>query len=141
MKHLFIINPHAGVCSHEKHIRRAIESLTTPIDYTIYVKQQRGDSRRIIKEFATKYNNEEVRVYACGGDGTLNEVAAAVVGLTNVAFTSYACGSGNDYIKYYGNTHRFRNIESLINGTPHAIDIMKVNDTYALNATSDSITK
>ena len=55
MKHLFIINPHAGVCSHEKHIRRAIESLTTPIDYTIYVKQQRGDSRRIIKEFATKY--------------------------------------------------------------------------------------
>lgn len=135
MKHLFIINPHAGVCSHEKHIRRAIESLTTPIDYTIYVKQQRGDSRRIIKEFATKYNNEEVRVYACGGDGTLNEVAAAVVGLTNVAFTSYACGSGNDYIKYYGNTHRFRNIESLINGTPHAIDIMKVNDTYALNAT------
>lgn len=135
MKHLFIINPHAGAHSHEKQIQQAIAKLPKSIDYTIYTKQQKGDSYQVIRNFRLQHPDEEIRVYACGGDGTLNEVAAAVVGLQNVAFTSYACGSGNDYIKYYGQPQLFRNIENLINGTPHPIDIMRVNNTYALNAT------
>lgn len=135
MKHLFIINPHAGAYSHEKQIKQSIESLSKPIDYTIYIKKQKGDSHQAIRDFMSQHPDEEIRVYACGGDGTLNEVAAAVVGLHNVAFTAYACGSGNDYIKYYGKPQLFRNIENLINGTPHPIDLMRVNNTYALNAT------
>lgn len=135
MKHLFIINPHAGAYSHEKEIRQKLEKISDETDCTIYVKQYKGDSHAVIKDFANKYPEEEIRVYACGGDGTLNEVAAASTGLPNVAFTCYACGSGNDYIKYYGQPELFRNIENLINGVPRSIDMMRVNDTFALNAT------
>ncbi|MBR6757682.1 MAG: hypothetical protein IKM35_04330 [Bacteroidaceae bacterium] len=135
MRHLFIINRHAGSQSCEYQVLDAIHSLTTAIDYDIYVKQRKGDSEELVREYRRQYPNEELRVYACGGDGTLSEVAGAMVGVENIAFTSLPFGSGNDYIKYYGTLHNFRNLDRLVHGTVVPIDIMKVNDKYALNAT------
>lgn len=135
MKHLFIVNPHAGAQSCEKQVIHAIEQLTTPIEYNVYIKKYKGDSIDAINEFRAKYPNEEIRIYACGGDGTLNEVAQSIVGMENVTFTSFAFGSGNDYIKYYGSKETFQDLNRLINGTATSIDMMRVNDRYALNAT------
>ena len=43
-------------------------------------------------------------------------------------------GSGNDYVKYFGSDN-FLNVCDVIHGEEKEVDIMKVNDKYALNST------
>ena len=153
MKHIFIVNPYAGPESCEPFVRQSLEPFRSSYDIEIFVKQQVGDSYDTVRRFRATYPDEELRFYACGGDGTLREVAIACVGVENVAFTSYACGSGNDYVKYYGGPKAFRDVRRLLEGTPVFIDMMKVtgdnntatdrnydgdanaNTTWAMNAT------
>lgn len=136
MKHIFIVNPHAGAQSCEDVVRQSLKPYDGRVDYEIYVKQYRGDSREVVLKYRQRYPGEELRFYACGGDGTLREVALAVYGVQGVTFTSFAHGSGNDYVKYYGGPEEFRDVDRLFHGEVKEIDLMQVdNDSYALNAT------
>ena len=140
MKHIFIVNPHAGARSCEALVREALQAYDGVVDYEIYVKQHRGDSHEVVRCYRADYPEEQLRFYACGGDGTLREVAIACIGVENVAFTAFAQGSGNDYVKYYGGPDEFRNVGRLLRGTPTPIDMMRVKspgnvETWAMNAT------
>lgn len=126
MKHIFIVNPYAGAENCESFVRRSIAPFKTQFDITVHVKNQVGDSYDIVRRFRAAYPDEELRFYACGGDGTLREVAIACIGMEQVSFTSFACGSGNDYVKYYGGLDNFRDVRRLFEGTPVAIDMMHV---------------
>lgn len=126
MKHIFIVNPHAGAENCESYVRRSIAPFEASSDIIVHVKQQVGDSYDTVRRYRADYPDEELRFYACGGDGTLREVAIACIGVENVSFTSFACGSGNDYVKYYGGPDNFRNVRRLLEGTPVPIDMMRV---------------
>ena len=43
-------------------------------------------------------------------------------------------GSGNDYVKYFG-ADSFTNVRDVIHGEEKEVDIMRVNEKYALNST------
>ena len=46
-----------------------------------------------------------------------------------------AHGSGNDYVKYYSDVKDFQDVNKVLHGEEHKVDIMKTNEKYALNAT------
>ena len=99
MKHLFIVNPVAGGKDRREYVaeqaRRALEGSEDA--YEVYVTTAPMDAcARIAAEAAS---GEELRVYACGGDGTLNEVVNGAAGHANAAVTHFPGGSGNDFIK------------------------------------------
>lgn len=133
MKHIFIINPAAGKKDSTNEIMDFLKTADFGIDYEIYSTKFAGDGTRFIRE-TLKNSNEEYRFYACGGDGTLNEVASGVVGFSNASITVIPCGSGNDYIKYYGTAEDFSNIKELINAETTPVDILKMGDKYSINA-------
>jgi diacylglycerol kinase (ATP) len=126
MKHIFIVNPHAGTENCESFVRQSVAPFEDNHDITVHIKSQIGDSYDTVRHFRTDYPDEELRFYACGGDGTLREVAIACIGVENVSFTSFACGSGNDYVKYYGGPNHFRDVQRLLEGKVVPIDIMYV---------------
>ena len=72
-------------------------------------------------------------LYACGGDGTANEVLHGLIGFENASMTCYPCGSGNDYVKYYGGAEKFLDIEALLAGEEHRVDVMRMGHRYAIN--------
>ena len=80
MKHLFIINPAAGSHDRTDWYRAQIEANCAGLDYEIRVSQAPGQCRQIAR--AAAETGEEVRLYACGGDGTLNEVASGAAGFS-----------------------------------------------------------
>lgn len=135
MKHIFIVNTVAGEHSCLEEVKKAIANESETIDYKLFTPNSAKDNVSQIKEYLEAHPGEEVRFYACGGDGTLNKVASGIYGYPNASLAVLAYGSGNDYIKYYADLKAFRNVENAMHGTEKRIDIMQVNGRFAINAT------
>ena len=136
MKHLFIINPAAGSRDRTKAYCKTITELCQArnLQYQIAVSAAPGDCCRIAREAAQ--SGEEYRIYACGGDGTLNEVVSGVVGFSNVAVTHYLGGSGNDFVKIFDQPDAFRDLEQLLDCKEATLDLIRCNDDVSLNICS-----
>ena len=136
MKHLFIINPAAGSRDRTKQYSIAIHELCTArdLDYRIEVSSAPGDCRRLAREAAE--SGENYRIYACGGDGTLNEVVSGAAGFDNVSVSVYAGGSGNDFVKLFSDPKAFYDLEKLLDAEETSFDLIQCNDDYSLNICS-----
>ena len=134
MKHVFIINPAAGKDNSYENIRAILDAQQVNVDYELYQTQAPGDATAYIRQYCEAYK-EPVRFYACGGDGTLNEVVNGAVGFPHASISCYPCGSGNDFVKYYGGKKVFWNLPELLEGKEEYIDLMRVGNKYAINAT------
>ena len=136
MTHLFIINPAAGSRDRTEDYTRAIRPACEKrgLTYRIEVSQAPGECRRLAREAAL--TGEEVRLYACGGDGTLNEVASGAAGFPNAAVTVFSGGSGNDFVRMFSDPKAFYDIERLLDAEQTCFDVIRCNDSMALNICS-----
>ena len=131
MKHIFIINPAAGKADKTAEYTASIEKSCAGLDYEIRVSEYSGDCTRIAREYAK--TGEEVRLYACGGDGTLHEVVAGAAGYNNAAVTVYVGGSGNDFVKIFDDRDAFRDLDRLLDAETAEFDLIDCNADPAIN--------
>lgn len=120
IKHIFIINPAAGKRDNTNSAAAGISAAAKGmgLDYEILTTERPHHAEELVRRKAEEYSGREVRFYACGGDGTLNEVASGAVGLKNVSITNYPIGSGNDFIKIFGaDPSAFLDLKRLIGGS------------------------
>jgi YegS/Rv2252/BmrU family lipid kinase len=134
MKHLFIVNPAAGKVNHTPRIQTLAKTLCQGEEYQVVTSQGFGDCQRIAREAGE--SGDECLLYACGGDGTLNEVVSGAMGYENLAVTCCPCGSGNDFVKQFHNPQAFFKMENFRSIRKEQIDVMRVNDRYAVNVCS-----
>ena len=136
MTHLFIINPAAGSWDRQEQYKKEILRVCKPrgLDYEIRVSQAPGQCREFAAQAAR--SGKPVRIYACGGDGTLNEIVCGVAGFPNVAVTTYAGGSGNDFIRMFSQPEAFRDLEKLLDCQESQFNLIRCNEDYALNICS-----
>ena len=136
MKHLFLINPAAGKRDCTATLSQQINELcrASGLDYRIRVSKTPGDITVFTREAAE--SGEETRVYACGGDGTLNEAVCGAAGAANLAVTHFPCGSGNDFIKNFDHPEVFRELENLLDAEERTLELIQVGDAYSLSICS-----
>ena len=136
MTHLFIINPAAGSRNRTDDYSEVIHKLCREkgLDYDIRVSTAPGECARFAREAAE--TGEEYRIYACGGDGTLNEVVQGAAGHPNVAVTVYSGGSGNDFVKLFDDPQAFFDLERLLDAEEATFDLIRCNDDISLNICS-----
>ena len=136
MKHLFIINPAAGSYNRTDEYSEVIHRIcrARKLAYEVRVSTAPGEATRIAREAAR--TGEEIRLYACGGDGTLNEVAAGAAGYDNAAVTVFSGGSGNDFVKIFDEPKAFFDLHRLMDADEATFDMIRCNDDLALNICS-----
>ena len=136
MTHLFIINPAAGSRDRTKIYKEQIRRICREkgVNFRIEVSNAPGDCTRIAREAAQ--TGEEYRLYACGGDGTLNEVAAGAAGFENAAVSVFSGGSGNDFVKLFDEPKAFFDLERLLDAEETTFDLIRCNDDISLNICS-----
>lgn len=140
MKHLFIVNPTAGGRDKTPEVRRRVERVfeNRQEEYEIYVTKSAMDAPEKIRRAAC--GGEPIRVYACGGDGTFNECVCGAAGLENVAVCPYPTGTGNDFCRMFGEeSGLYRDLEALVDGGEHPIDLIECNGRYSANICSVGI--
>lgn len=107
MKHAFIINPVSGNGKRAAELIAKLDALiqedSREISY--YLTEGRGDATVIASRLALEAEDrdEEIRVYACGGDGTVNEVINGIADCENAILGVVPIGSGNDFIRNFDN--------------------------------------
>lgn len=140
MKHIFIVNPAAGKCDRSVQIKHEVQELlgAQGLDYEVLVSKGPGDCTRLARDAAE--SGQEVRLYACGGDGTLNEVVNGAIGYDNVSITVFPSGSGNDFVKIFDRPEAFRNLRQLLDCEEASFDLIECSTEdylcYACNIAS-----
>lgn len=135
MHHVFIVNPTAG----KGRAVQMIEKIHARFkdfaqSYEIKITQEAGHARLLAKEAISE--GKALRIYAVGGDGTLNEVVNGMVG-SQVELGIIPCGSGNDTIRsLYTVTDPIKLIEALPLSHSALFDLGKFNNKYFLNIVS-----
>ena len=140
MKHIFIINPTAGKTDSRQKIYDMAESLRQKhgLDVQCILTKKQGHATELAKKLCE--TGETLRFYACGGDGTVNEVANGIIGYDNAAMTVIPVGTGNDFLKNFGDDmEKFRDAENLWDGPQFPMDAIDVNGRVALTIACSGI--
>ena len=129
----FIVNPISGSGKHslsEQFLRKYFNDNT----YTITVKssEYRGHAIELTKESINQY--AEI-IVACGGDGTINEVASTLIG-ENIPLGIIPLGSGNGLASNLKIPHKIEQAITVIkNNYQTKIDVGCVNNRYFFSNT------
>lgn len=139
VKHLFIVNPAAGKGNRCDDLVRTIhtEAGKRALDYDIHITIGKGDAEQTARTWAEEYSCP-LRIYVFGGDGTLNEVVNGAAGFDHCAVTALPLGSGNDFLKLFGEEQRrFLSLSALLDSPDEAeFDLIECNGRLALNICS-----
>jgi len=133
MRHVFIINPAAGkrdctarITAMSRQLAQR-HGLQTETVLTLRPGHAADTARAIAASGGC------VRFYACGGDGTANEVANGIIGRPNAAMTCIPVGTGNDFLKNFGGSAPlFADPENLFDGPQFPLDAIDCNGRCAL---------
>ena len=131
MLYLFIINGREDIRS---KVDAALDAQLPSLDieYRKYYSHGVGDATRAVRLYSDLHPKDEVCFVACGGSGTVNEVASGVVGFESKYLAILAFGETNDVVKYYPGLD-FTDLSKLVSGRMTRVDIMKAGDNYGFN--------
>lgn len=134
MKYLFIMSTKAANGKNLPDIY-LIENTLKGEDYKFHYTNYQGEPREVAERYAEMYG-EDIAIFACGGDGTINEVASGIVG-SDAYLGVIPSGTGNDFCKtiYEGKTAEDI-ILNIKEATKTKFDILRVNDHYSINIAS-----
>lgn len=131
MRHIFIINPTSGKKNISQLLRPQIAEAAEKLGVTteIVETEYKGHATKLTRQFAEEAaeRQELVRVYACGGDGTFNEVMSGAQGQEWVQVGCIPHGSGNDFVRNFGSREDFLDVAELMDGEAETIDMIKTN--------------
>ncbi|MFQ7002949.1 MAG: diacylglycerol/lipid kinase family protein [Ruthenibacterium lactatiformans] len=127
MKHVFIVNPVSGKADASLYlVPRLIDAAAgAGVDYAVELTQHAGHAAEIARQYGD--DGGPVRLYACGGDGTLNEVFTGAYPYKNAEVASVPCGSGNDFVRNFGAAEDFLSLADNIAGTAVPVDLVAAN--------------
>jgi YegS/Rv2252/BmrU family lipid kinase len=126
---LFIVNPISGYSSRRKKFAEITAEISSNPDYHLAETQYPGHA----KEIASQAKNDFQTIVAVGGDGTINEIAAGILG-SNASLGIIPMGSGNGLANHLSIPQDCTKALKLIeNAQPKPLDIIFVNDRIVVN--------
>ena len=140
MKHVFIINPKAGKRDQTARIYDMADRLRDAhgLECACMLTDRPGGAEAMARKLAEA--GEAIRLYACGGDGTIHEVANGIAGFSNAAMTAIPTGTGNDFLKNFGpDAAKFGDAENLWDGDVFPLDLIDCNSKLCLTIACNGI--
>ncbi len=134
---VFIVNPLAGLRQSQKMISQIEQTLQKypQITFEIILTKNQGYANEAAAAAGRRYQERAV-VFACGGDGTANEVVNGLYG-TKAVMGILPIGTSNDFCKNALSTLK---LDELIPKLPHPrikpIDLLSFNNQVCINILS-----
>ena len=140
MKHVFLINPRAGKGDRAARLQAMAERLAAAhgLEVSCLLTDRPGAAESLARTLAE--TGEPLRLYVCGGDGTLHEAANGIAGYSNAAMTVIPAGTGNDFLKNFGpDAAKFSDAENLWDGPDFPLDLIDCSGRLCLTIACSGI--
>ena len=141
MKNVFIVNPCAGQGKGNDKFIEKIENVAADLSMpvSVYKTAGVGDGQVLARQIAQEAT-EETRIFACGGDGTFNEVLNGVMeaqadaadatdenarAAAKISIGLIPMGTGNDFCRNFSEAGDFVDIRSQLLGSPVPCDAIR----------------
>lgn len=132
MKYAFIVNPASGQGKHGNGLVPQIEQLIADNpdrDIKIYYTSGTKDAT-VVADCIARETEGEVVIFACGGDGTIQEVVNGVYGHDNAYLSVIPIGSGNDFARALGGGlkegKKYLNLTNHLDANSMKIDLIRM---------------
>lgn len=132
MKYAFIVNPESGQGKQRKFLKPKINKLiedNPDKDIKIYYTRGEKDAT-LLADIIAKEADDKVLVFACGGDGTLQEVVNGLYGHENAVLGVVPVGSGNDFVRTLGGDmkagEKYLDLQAQLDASIKKIDLIKL---------------
>lgn len=137
MIHIFIVNSNAGNKEFANGLRVELSHIED-IEYYVFDVRYAGYEVELLHKVQHIFEDEKLRIYCCGGSGTLRNVINGIEDLDKVEIAFYPCGVSNEFIKNFSlkEQERFLDIHELIDGDVVSVDYIKSNLGICLNTFS-----
>ncbi len=135
MRYAFIVNPASGQGKHDEGIAAEIDELikgNPNRDIKLYHTRGRNDASYLAGLLAEEaaMKKDEIVIFACGGDGTVQEVANGIYGHENAILGVVPVGSGNDLVRQLGHgknsSVRYRKLPEHFDGMVTRMDLIRM---------------
>lgn len=141
-RYFFIINPTAGTENAfeawSERLRTACEKLG--VEYTYKLTEYPGHAITIAAEAAaTATEADPLRIFSVGGDGTLHEIVSGITSSEGCKWCELGCipcGTGNDYVKCYGDRSEFLDLDAYLSSEAIPVDCIRAGDLVSINICS-----
>lgn len=139
LRHVFILNPKAGKTDSTRALKAEIQTLFSgrKEDYEIFITEYPGHAEQIARRYAA--DKTETILYACGGDGTISEVAQSLPGNPQLILAPVPAGTGNDFVRGLERLPDIKtgvSLSSLMDGRVVPLDLLMAGDRVSLNIAS-----
>lgn len=125
----FLYNPSAGKSTSKKRLKKIQSHINRLPQSRLFILKNKAQISATVHDLSTNYDV----IVACGGDGTIREIAQSLVG-TQTTLGVIPMGSGNDLVKSLGiSTNLNKAFHILTECKPISIDVGKCNDFIFLN--------
>ncbi len=149
IRNIFIVNPKAGQGKGNAKFaeRIRVEAERAGATAEIYTTAGAGDAEILARQISeevidnikedientgnTQNTKEEIRIFACGGDGTLNEVLNGIIGNENISVGVVPIGTGNDFCRNFPEAGDFSDIASQLSSHPVKCDAIRYSGLLA----------
>jgi len=135
MRYAFIVNPASGQGKHDGGVAAEIDELirgNPNRDIKLYYTRGKKDASYLAGLLAEEASmkEDEIVVFACGGDGTIQEVANGIYGHENAVLGVVPVGSGNDLVRQLGreknSSVRYRKLPDHFDGMVTRMDLIRM---------------
>ena len=135
MKHIFIINPRAGKEKENISVRvRSYIASRPDLGALVFNTEYVGHETVLVGRLCHIFEDETIRLYICGGSGTLCRAISGIPNFSMVEVAFFPCGTTNDILKVFeGEIAPFYDLGALVNGTPMYLDVFDFGFGKALN--------
>jgi YegS/Rv2252/BmrU family lipid kinase len=125
-RNIFILNPCAGQGHADEKLIEEIKDAAASLDIDVEIHKtlDAGEATRYVNRILSE-TPETVRFFACGGDGTLNEVVCGAAGHPNAIVGCIPFGTGNDFVRNFPDAGDFKDIKAQLSGEIETIDLME----------------
>ncbi len=136
MRSVFILNPNAGKRKSAAALAQKIETFFKSRGEAAEVvwTQRPGDGRRLAR--ALSETGEPLRLFACGGDGSVFDVLNGMAGREHCTLGVLPCGTGNDFLRSFTGREHFESLEDQLAGREVRLDVLQAGEHYCLNQAS-----
>lgn len=133
-KYLFILSKKAAGGRNLPSVEEIRKYVDPNLDIEIVTTEYKNHTTELAREFGLK--NPGSVIVACGGDGTLREVAKGVYG-TDSYFAFLPCGTGNDFNRSVSvETDTIKLLKNIHNLKPDVLDLIEIGGDICLNVWS-----